>query len=256
MVNQTQLSAGSERARDTGGVFEEFGHLKPGVTFRSGYGRCGRRGCLPCENLSEGSCCQTHVLATEGLTSFGPPVRAFVTDWMALACLILLAACANLGSLFAARAADALERSLYRLALGSSRKRILRQLFTEAILVSTAGGALGVSGSFVLLRRLSTWQPLPAVPIHMPVNSDAKLFVFALVLALASGFLFALVPVRQVLRANRMRLSKPDRAPGSANGLRLAMSSSSFKSPSAPSWSHPLWWPCAVSFSRFTATWI
>jgi ABC-type lipoprotein release transport system permease subunit len=55
---------------------------------------------------------------------------------MLLAGLILLAACANLGSLFAARAADRGREVALRLALGSSRKRILRGLFTEALLIS------------------------------------------------------------------------------------------------------------------------
>ena len=102
---------------------------------------------------------------------------------MLLAGLILLAACANLGSLFAARAADRSREVALRLALGSSRKRILRRLFTEAVLISLAGGAVGLLGSIILLRGLSAWQPFHQWPmIHAPVNPDASVYSVALLL--------------------------------------------------------------------------
>jgi FtsX-like permease family len=123
-------------------------------------------------------------------------VRAFTAG------LILLAACANLGSLFAARTADRSREIAVRMALGSPRPLILRQLFTEAILVSAAGGIFGMMGAAAILRVLSTWRPIPGIPINVPVNPDARTYALALVLALLSGFLFALVPVRQVLNAD------------------------------------------------------
>ena len=127
---------------------------------------------------------------------------------MLLAGLILLAACANLGSLFAAHAADRSREVALRLALGSSRNRILRQLLTEAVLISLAGGTAGLLGSVVLLRKLSTWNPFPGIPILLPVSPDAKVYVIALVLALVSGLLFGIVPVRQVLRADPYQIIK------------------------------------------------
>jgi predicted permease len=143
-------------------------------------------------------------LARPGLLGnmLGPPVRAFVTGLMLLAGLILLAACANLGSLFAASAADRSREIALRLALGSSRKRILRQLLSESLLLSLAGGVVGVAGSFVLLRGLSAWQPLPAVPVNVPASPDVWTYAVALLLALGSGLLFGLVPVGQVLKTD------------------------------------------------------
>src|SRR5262249_24974084 len=132
----------------------------------------------------------------------------FVTGLTVLAGLILLAACANLGSLFAARAADRSREVALRLALGSSRKRILRQLLTEAVLISLVGGVVGLLGSIALLRQLSVWRPFPFALIHLPVIPDAKIYVVALVLALVSGFLFGIVPVQPVLRANPYELVK------------------------------------------------
>ncbi len=159
-------------------------------------------------------------LARPGLIGdmLGGPARAFMAGLMLLAGLILLAACANLGSLFAARAADQAKETALRLALGSRRGLILRQLLTEAVLVSLAGGAVGLAGGVVILRFLSTWQPIPDTPINVPVNPDAGTYVVALVLALASGLLFGIVPVRQVLGADPWQVIRTGAA--SVRGLR------------------------------------
>lgn len=143
-------------------------------------------------------------LAHPGLMGdmLGGPAKAFMGGLMLLAGLILLAACANLGSLFAARASDRAKQVALRLALGSPRKLILRQLLTEAMLVSVAGGITGMIGGIVVLHGLSAWQPIPAIPINVPVNPDVRTYVVALLLAVVSGLLFGMVPVRQVLRAD------------------------------------------------------
>ena len=143
-------------------------------------------------------------LARPGLLGdmLGSPVRAFVGGLMFLTGLILLAACANLGGMFGARAADRSREIALRLALGSSHKRILRRLLTEAILVSLAGGLLGLLGSVALLRWLSAWQPLPNIPINVSVDADGRTYLVALLLAVLSGLLFGIIPLRQILRAN------------------------------------------------------
>jgi predicted permease len=190
------------------GVFEAFGHLKPGVTPAQAVADVNAVGAYLENTYPKVIAHNRTALSQEGLTSFGPGVRAFVSGLMVLACLILLAACANLGSLFSARAADRSREVALRLALGSSRKRILRQLLTEAVLISLAGGGLGLIASIVLLRKLSTWQPIAGAPIQLPVSPDAKLYAVALILALVSGFLFGIVPVRQVLKANPYEIVK------------------------------------------------
>jgi len=159
-------------------------------------------------------------LARPGLVGdmLGGPARAFMAGLMLLAGLILLAACANLGSLLAARAADRAKETALRLALGSRRGLILRQLLTEAVLVSLAGGAVGLAGGVVVLRLLSTWQPIPDTPINVPVNPDAGTYAVALLLALASGLLFGMVPVRQVLRSDPWQVIRTGAA--SVAGLR------------------------------------
>jgi predicted permease len=108
------------------------------------------------------------------------------------------------------------------MALGSPRKFILRQLFTEAILVSLMGGILGMAGAYGILRVLSVWQPIPDIPINVPVNPDANTYILALVLALVSGLLFGSVPVRQVLRSDPWQVIRTgSSAAGSARRITL-----------------------------------
>jgi predicted permease len=209
IVNQGQLGGFDLNDRSNpGGVFEEFGHLKPGVTPAQAVADVDAVSAYLERTYPKEILHHSTVLGREGLTSFGDGVRAFVSGLMLLSVLILLAACANLGSLFSARAADRSREVALRLALGSSRKRILRQLMTEAALISLAGATVGVLGSEMLLRRLSVWEPIAGAPLHLPVSPDPMLYWFALALALVSGFLFGIVPVRQVLRANPYEIVK------------------------------------------------
>jgi predicted permease len=210
IINQEQVG-GENRLDARGnihGVFEAFGHLRAGVTPAQAVADVNAVGAYLEKTYPKEVSHKNSSLSRQGLSSFGRAVRAFVAGLMLLAGLILLAACANLGSLFAAHAADHSREVALRLALGSSRKRILRQLLTEAMLISLVGGALGLMGSVALLRRLSTWQPFPGAPVHVPVNPDVRIYVVAFVLALVSGFLFGIVPLRQVLRVNPYEIVK------------------------------------------------
>jgi len=187
-----------------------IGHLKPGVTPAQAVSDLNSIGSDLEKAYPKDDGKMTFALASPSLfgDAGGPYIRAFLSGLMLLAGLVLLAACANLGSLFAARAADRSREVALRLALGAGRLRILRQLFTEAILISLLGGAVGVWGSVMVLRGLSVWQPFPRFPAHMPVNPDAKVYAVALLLTLASGFLFGAVPVRQVLRTDPYQIVK------------------------------------------------
>ncbi len=122
------------------------------------------------------------------------PAQAFLSGVMLLAALVLLAACANLGSLFAARAAD---RSR-ELALGARRAVLLRGLLLEAVLVSLAGGALGLALAASALRALSAWHVRADLPIQFAVGADGRVSALAFTLALLSGIGFGLLPLRQL----------------------------------------------------------
>jgi predicted permease len=191
-------------------MFMTLGHVKPGVTVAQATDDLQSIAASLRKSYPKEDGALRLSLARPSLYGdyMGKPVRGFMTGLMLLAGLILLAACANLGGLFAARAADRSREVALRLALGSSRSRILRGLFTEALLLSLAGGTLGLLGSIAVLHGLSAWAPIPRFPIHLEVNPDTNVYLVALLLTLASGFLFGVVPVRQVLRTNPYEVVK------------------------------------------------
>jgi len=211
LVNQEQIE-GLDVSTDRGNrdLLMVMGHLKPGVSKAQAISDLNSIGRDLEKNYPKEDGHMTFSLTRPGLAGdwLGDPLRGFLAGLMLLAGLILLAACANLGSLFAARAADRSREVALRLALGSRRVRILRTLFTEAVIISLFGGAIGLGGSIVLLRALSVWRPFPSAPLTIAVYPDASVYLVALFLALASGFLFGAVPVRQVLHTNPYEVVK------------------------------------------------
>jgi predicted permease len=218
MVNHEQVAGANDlNDRASRWVFMVVGHLKVGITLPQATADLNSIGSYLEKTYPKDERQAGFLLARPNLLGdqFAPGVQAFVTGLMVLAGLILLAACANLGSLFTARAADRSSEMAIRLALGSSRNRILRGLFTEAVLISMAGGAVGLWVSVGFLHWLSEWQPFGNFPMHTPVNADATVYGMALLLSLVSGFLFGAVPVRQVLRTDPYQIIKA----GSSTGV-------------------------------------
>jgi predicted permease len=224
LVNQEQVE-GANNLNDRGkrSVFAVMGHLKAGVTREQATADLNAIGADLQTRYPKEDTGLAFTLAPPSLYGdrLGAPVKAFLAGLMLLAGLILLAACTNLGSLFAARAADRSREISLRLALGSSRGRILRQLFTEATLISLLGGVGGLVASVLLVHALSLWQPFTRYPIHLDTKPDALVYAFALLLALVSGIVFGAVPVRQILRTNPFEVIKAG-ASGNA-GQRLTL---------------------------------
>jgi predicted permease len=215
LVEQPQMEGYNsleERGNHSGFV---EGRLKPGVTPAQATADLNTIGAWLAKTYPHDDDGVKFTLARPGLVGdmLGGPARAFMAGLMLLAGLILLAACANLGSLFAARTADRGKEIALRMALGSRRRLILRQLLTEAVVVSLAGGVVGLAGGVVILRWLSAWQPVPNIPINVPVNPDLWTYLVAFGLAVVSGLLFGVVPVRQVLKSDPWQII---RAGGSA----------------------------------------
>lgn len=136
------------------------------------------------------------------------PFKNALLGIMLLSALILLAACANLANIFAARAADRGTELAIRLAIGASHWIVFRQLLIEAILVSVAGGLIGLLSANLLLRALTGIQPFGDFPTRLPVAPDSHVYLLALFLSVVSGVLFGLLPARQIGRTNIVQAVK------------------------------------------------
>jgi len=206
IVNQEQLLSGNllNDRGNRGAVFMTLGHLKAGIAPPQAAADVNAIWTDVVKTYPDNHRASTFSLARPNLYGehLGRPMRTFLSALMLLAILLLVAACANLGSLFAARGADRAREIAMRLALGARRMRIAQQLFTEALVIAVAGGALGLCGALLLLRLLRAWQPFPQYPLNVPLTPDPTVYAIAVLLAAASGLLFGAAPVRQALRTD------------------------------------------------------
>jgi len=114
---------------------------------------------------------------------------------MAIVGLILLIACANVANLMLARAAGRRKEIGIRLALGANRARLMRQLLTESMLLSIAGGALGLLLAFWITDLMEGF--IPVLEYNVVKNFfalDSRALMFTAVISLATGLVFGLAP--------------------------------------------------------------
>lgn len=221
ILNQTQYESDSYlEARGIHGLFV-IGRLKPGVSPAAATADLAAINSQLAKEHPEDEG-YTYPLTKPGLGAgyLRGPGTAALSVIMGLALLVLVAACANLASLFSARAGDRARELALRLALGSSRRRLLRQLVVESLLLSLMGGALGLVFGKSLLRALSQWQPSADIPIQINVSPDASLTMVAIVLSVACGVFFGLVPALAVWKSNPYQVIKQGNT-GAAGGRRL-----------------------------------
>lgn len=117
---------------------------------------------------------------------------ALVAMWVAVG-LVLVVACANLANLLLARTASRRRELAVRCAVGGGRGRLVRQLLTENLLLALIGGAAGWALA-AAVHRLLPWLVPAGVPGLDDVAFDLRVFLFALLLAVATAALFGLLP--------------------------------------------------------------
>jgi putative ABC transport system permease protein len=156
-------------------------------------------------------------------------VRPILLVLLAAVAFVLLIACANVASLLLTRSLARQKEVAIRAALGASRWRVIRQLLTEAILLSLAGGAIGLVIAYWGVPALVATLPenqLNALPFLKTLRLDLGILGFSFALSLLTGIVFGLVPAMQSSRLDLTEVLKEGgrhASAGTGQRLRSAM---------------------------------
>jgi predicted permease len=181
-----------------------FGRLKPGVRIETAQAAANvtfQQGLAVFYGSAERASKQWLKVrsAANGASQLRGQIAEPLTMLLAASGLVLLIACANLGNLLLARTTTRTREISVRLALGASRGRLIRQMFTESMVIAFLGGLAGLAAAWILRAGLLALVP---ETIHVPVTPDVRVLGFAFVLTLAAGLILGLLPVLRIINLN------------------------------------------------------
>jgi putative ABC transport system permease protein len=144
-------------------------------------------------------------------------IRPVLVLMMASVAFVLLIACANVANLLLARAAVRAKEMAVRVAMGASSWQVVRQMLTESVIIALAGAVLGVGFAYGFLQWIKA-NLLAGIPFWMQFRIDWQVLVFTVAVAVATAFLFGLVPALQASRPNLVNALRDAGARGSSAG--------------------------------------
>ncbi len=203
--------------RDWGNTLALIGRLKPGVTIAQAQTEANV--VFPELRAAHPEWFMDYSSTITGLKDHvsGKLHRALVVLWCAVG-LIFLIICVNLSNLMLARTAARSKEFALRSALGATRGRLIRQLLTESLLLSLAGGVFGLMLGFALTFYISH-QGSIALPLLSSVGVDRSALMWAGVITISAGILFGLAPGLRISSGN-LQESLKDSGPGLSEGRK------------------------------------
>ena len=151
------------------------------------------------------------------------PIRLFTLFLMGMVGLALLIACTNLASMLLARATARRREIAVRLALGAGRKRLIRQLVTESVLLSLVGGMVGLLVASWLLSALMAVQPPFPIPLSFDLGLDHGVLLFTAMLSITTGLVFGIIPALQSTRLSLVEAIKGESPARGRRGGRMRL---------------------------------
>jgi predicted permease len=218
-----RLDAAPENPLEARGdhVYSVKGRIKPGVTREAAEADLATvwnslQQTYHEENQTRSIAVQTEVQAR---MQRSPPDTALVGLLMSLVGVVLLIACANVASLLLGRARARSREIALRISLGASRLRLVRQMFSESLLLALLGAVLGLWVGYVGISYLQN-IPIPTdPPITITPRMDTRVLLFSLAAAVISALLFGVVPALRSLKTDLVPALK-SATPGSTGSNR------------------------------------
>jgi macrolide transport system ATP-binding/permease protein len=221
MMMQPQVLPGEDIEERWPTFVHMMGRLKPGITMAQAQAEMST---LDADFQKE------YPNAEKGVGVFLTPIwgahygvqdflRSVLGFLMVVALFVLLIACVNVANLLLARASSREREIAIRAALGAGRKRLMRQLLIESLLLATAGGIGGVLLALWGANLLTFFLPPLHLPVGLPLGVDRAVLAFTLVLSLGTGIIFGLAPAWRGSRADlNHSLKEGGRGSGTGSG--------------------------------------
>jgi macrolide transport system ATP-binding/permease protein len=137
------------------------------------------------------------------------PILGLASLALVVVGLVLAIACSNLATLLLVRGAARSKEVSVRLALGATRRQIVRHLLTESLLLSLAGGVAGCLLAWWAIRALGTIE----LPVTVDISLDIRVLMFTIVLALITGVAFGLAPALKATRIDVLPTLRDEATP-------------------------------------------
>lgn len=221
MAMQSQIEVGNDWLEERGvdNLFLQ-GRLNPGVSFDRAQASLDSISLQLANEFPEFNEDKKILLTPPGLMGgmMRGSIIGFSAGLMFVVGLVLLLACVNLANLLLARATERRREIAVRLALGASRRQVVRQLLTETTLLAVIGGGLGLLIAYWTIRFAATLKPPIDVPVSFDLHIDHRVLIFTCLVSLVTGILFGLLPALQATKTDLVSGLKEDMPQGSFRG--------------------------------------